>query len=87
MERKVEIFKLEDIQNKVRKTKDLLGYFIENELSFTTPVDTKWSLEEQNYELLRKYENTQTITDILFDYLVSIKEELGNVIDTSVKEN
>ncbi|MGN1012300.1 MAG: hypothetical protein ACI4ON_00495 [Clostridia bacterium] len=50
-------------------------------------VDKNWKLEEQNYELLRKYEDTQTVTDILFDYLLSIRKELKNVIDTSVKED
>ncbi len=87
MERKVNVSKLEDIQNDVIKANDLLGYFIEKELAYTEPVDLKLRLVEQHYELLRKYEATQTITDILFDYLLSIREELKNVIDTSVKEN
>lgn len=85
MERNVNIDKLENIQDKVRKTKNLLSYFIESELSFTTPVDKNWKLEEQNYELLRKYEDTQTVTDILFDYLILINKELDNVINSSLK--
>lgn len=87
MERKVNIDKIEDADIKIKKVKDLLGYFIEQEYSSTNPVDTEESEFIQNYVLTIKYHDTQNILDIIFDYLISIQDDIKNVIDNSSKEN
>lgn len=84
MERKVNIDKIEDANVKISKIEKLLGYLIEKEYSSINAVNEELSRNTLEYIFNIKYHDTQNLLDIIHDYVISMKKDIEDVINTSV---
>ncbi|MGN1012292.1 MAG: hypothetical protein ACI4ON_00455 [Clostridia bacterium] len=87
MERKVNIDKIEDANVKISKIENLLGYLIEKDYSAINAVNEELSGTTLEYVFNIKYHDTQNVLDIIQDYVISMKKDIEDAINSSIKEN